>query len=212
MQLLRGVGRKVLNVAAFTDDLLDRAKAIGIKSAEKYKELARARAAAIGHQERLILDAVTGYNNLDASLKGKDGAIEPPASERAGEADVTDETGRVQIPVPLQARAGGSACARLFAADTPPEDQYSGTGADVECIGRFKLPGHPTWGEDDAAWFERWKTRTNHECPASRLRFLLKAGLGTRYYICAQCGQVYRVRRWGCTEPPGSGGEPADAN
>jgi hypothetical protein len=75
MQLLRGAGRKVLNTMAFTDDLLDRAASMGIKSAEKYKELARTRAAAIGHHERMILDAVTGYNNLDDSLKGKDGPV-----------------------------------------------------------------------------------------------------------------------------------------
>jgi len=74
-QLLRAAGRKVLNTAAFTDDLLDRAVSMGIKSAEKYKKLARERAASIGHQERMVLDAVTGFNNLDESLKGKDGPV-----------------------------------------------------------------------------------------------------------------------------------------
>lgn len=74
-QLLRSAGRKVLNTAAFTDDLLDRAASMGIKSAEKYKKLARERAASIGHQERMVLDAVTGFNELDASLKGKDGPV-----------------------------------------------------------------------------------------------------------------------------------------
>ena len=74
-QLLRSVGRKVLNTAAFTDDLLDRAASMGIKSAEKYKKLARERAASIGHQERMVLDVVTGFNELDASMKGKDGPV-----------------------------------------------------------------------------------------------------------------------------------------
>ena len=68
---LAGFGRRALNATVFTEDLLNRAYDIGMKAAKMYKDLANQRAAFTGAHERVVLDVVSGYNDLPDNLKGK---------------------------------------------------------------------------------------------------------------------------------------------
>lgn len=65
------VGRGALNKIAFTEDLLNRATGLGLKAAKTYKDLSNQRASYVGHFERQVLNAVSGYTNLPEKLKGR---------------------------------------------------------------------------------------------------------------------------------------------
>ena len=63
--------RGALNTVMFTEDLMNRAIDLGMKSAKAYKDLANQKESFTGNYERKVLNAVSGYGDLPEKIKGK---------------------------------------------------------------------------------------------------------------------------------------------
>lgn len=68
---LGGYARRALNTINFTEDLLKRAAALGIKAADTYRQIANQRSSFVGAHERRVQAVTDMYDALPAALKGK---------------------------------------------------------------------------------------------------------------------------------------------
>jgi hypothetical protein len=69
--VLGGYARRALNTINFTEDLLKRASALGIKAADTYRQIANQRSSFVGAHERRVQSVTDMYDALPAALKGK---------------------------------------------------------------------------------------------------------------------------------------------
>lgn len=63
--------RKAANLASFTEDLLNRAASLGLKSAETYKRLSNQKSNFVGEHERVVSHIARLYDALPEGVKGR---------------------------------------------------------------------------------------------------------------------------------------------
>ena len=67
---LRAFSDRSVNMMMFTENLLDKAASLGMKSAQTYRTLAHAKAAFIGRHEQHVLNTMSAYRDLPSELQG----------------------------------------------------------------------------------------------------------------------------------------------
>lgn len=69
-QVLTGKAGDAINAVAFTEDLIDRAKGLGIQAADTYRKLVRQQSAVMGGHERQVQNIAAQYMGIEEENKG----------------------------------------------------------------------------------------------------------------------------------------------